>query len=138
MSNPVVQDRANLLTAVVEHHRNTPFAWGVHDCCLWSATAVHAQTGRDPAAAFRGLYHTRAEARAVIARDFGGDIENIPAAVGLVLIPLLQARRGDVVSARFKGYGVSLGVCIGSKAAFAGKAGLVFIPMERCLHAWRT
>lgn len=138
MNKPAIQDRANLLTAVVEHHRDTPFAWGVHDCCLWSASAVHAQTGRDPAEAFRGTYHNRTEARALIARDFGGDIENIPAAVGLVEIPLLQVRRGDVVSAYFKGYGVSLGVCIGTKAAFAGRTGMVFIPMERCRRAWRT
>lgn len=137
--NPApIQDRAAALAALIEQHRDTPFAWGVHDCCLWSATAVQAQTGSDPAARWRGTYGTRTEARALIEREFGGDIEAIPGACELVEVPVLQARRGFIVSASFKGYGVSLGVCIGSRAAFAGKAGLVFIPMERVRRAWKV
>lgn len=133
-----VQDRAAALAAIIEQHRDTPFAWGVHDCCLWSATAAQAQTGTDLAARWRGTYSSRSEARALIARDFGGEIENIPANCGLSEVPVPSAKRGYIVSAHFKGYGVSLGVCIGSRAAFAGKTGLVFVPMERVRRAWRV
>lgn len=133
-----IQDRPAALAALIEKHRDTPFAWGVHDCCLWAANAVQVQTGSDPAAKWRGTYSLRGEARALMEREFGGEIENIAGVVGWQEVSNLKARRGDIVSAKFKGYGVSLGVCLGSKAAFAGKTGLVFVPMSEIRRTWRA
>ena len=44
------------------------------------------------------------------------------------------ARRGDVVLAQIPHR--TLGVCVGAKAAFVGKSGLVTEPMNRVLIAW--
>src|SRR6185437_11886108 len=49
-----------------------PFAWGVNDCCLFPADAIHAMTGVDIAAGFRGKYHDQAGAFALIRSVTGG------------------------------------------------------------------
>lgn len=134
----IVQDRAAALNAAVEQHRDTPFAWGVQDCCMWAGRVVEAQRGDDPAAKWRGTYHTGKEARALIRAEFDGKIENIPAVLGFEEQPLLACRRGWLVSAAFPRRGVALGVCLGSKAAFAGRFGLVFLPMTEVRHCWRV
>lgn len=44
------------LIAFVESVRTRPFAWGHHDCVMFAASAVAAQTGVDLAAPWRGRY----------------------------------------------------------------------------------
>lgn len=136
MSTPI--DRPAALAAIIEAHRETPFAWGVHDCCLWAATAVQVQTGEDPAARLRGTYATEAEAVALIKREFAGRIENIPGRFGFQRVPVLSCQRGWLVSKVFSETGTALGICVGTKAAFAAKAGLLFAPMSECRKAWRV
>ena len=104
---------------------------------MWAAAAVQAQTGVDLAASLRGRYNSAKTARALIRGEFDGSIENIPAAVGLEEVPLVRCQRGYVVSAAFPRRGVALGVCLGHKAAFAGRKGLVFVPMVDCKRSWR-
>lgn len=130
-------DRPAAIAALIEHYRDTPFAWGVHDCCLWPATGVKAQTGNDPAAALRGTYKTKREAVALIRREFGGRVENIPTKMGFQRVPLASCQRGWIVSKSFV-HRISLGVCVGEKAAFTGPTGLVFVPMSECQKAWRV
>jgi hypothetical protein len=134
----VVQDRAQALNAVVEQYRDTPFAWGVHDCCMWAGRVVEAQRGEDPAARWRGTYSTGKQARQLIASEFGGRIENIPTVLGFEAADVLTCRRGWLVTASFPRRGMALGVCLGSKAAFAGRFGLVFLPMTAVRHAWKV
>ncbi len=49
--------------------RHSPMRPGIHDCCLFGAGAVQAQTGIDLAAAYRGRYSTFAGGRRVLRRD---------------------------------------------------------------------
>jgi hypothetical protein len=49
--------RQNLRAYLTEAH-TTPFAYGSHDCMLFGAGAVQAQTGVDIAADWRGRYDT--------------------------------------------------------------------------------
>ena len=129
MTAPI--DRPAALAALIEAHRETPFAWGVHDCCLWAATAVQVQTGEDPAARLRGTYATEAEAVALI--------KNIPGRLGFKRVPVLRCQRGWLVSKSFEGTGPALGVCAGAKAVFVSRTGgLVFVPMNECRKAWRV
>lgn len=131
-------DKPAALAAIIEAHRNTPFAWGVHDCCLWAATAVQAQTGVDHAEALRGKYHSKRGAVEVIRTVFGGRIENIPTQLGFPRVPIARAQRGWLVSHTFAGRGTSLGVCAGARSVFAGPDGLVFVPTSNCRKAWRV
>jgi hypothetical protein len=125
------------LAACIEEHRATPFAWGMHDCGCWCAAAVQVQTGQDYLAPFRERYRDAKTARALIAGEFGGAIENIPGRLGFEEIPLARCQRGFIVSKAFRGRGTALGICVGTKAVFAAKTGLTFIPMNECRRAWR-
>lgn len=62
----------------------TPFAWGVHDCCLIIADWWLAVHGVDPAADIRGTYATKEECHALLDREGGmrALIERYATAVG--------------------------------------------------------
>ncbi len=68
---------------VLERH-DQPFAWGIRDCCLWAADAVHAVTGRDLASDLRGSYWSARQAVRVV-RNAGG------------MVPMLTARLGEPI-----------------------------------------
>lgn len=126
------------LAAWFNRSRRIGFAWGLHDCCLWSASGICALTDVDLAAPLRGLYNTIEGARAAMLEHYGtADVWQIPAAHGLVAIPVAQARRGDLV-----GYPMrrrhSLGQCGGLKSAFLGRDRLIWVPTLECAKAWRV
>ena len=121
------------LSALVAARLRTPFAWGVHDCCLWAADAVLAQTGRDPAAAWRGTYSSRRGAAAVL-RQAGG-LRAVAALAGRE-VPAAAALPGDVGLLQRPG-GRLLGVCAGGSWLVASRGGLVAVPAEAAIAAWR-
>lgn len=131
----MIPDRAAAFAALIERYRDVPFQWGVQDCCLWAATAVHALRGYDPAEEWRGTYDTKKGARALLRDRFDNHACNIPGEVGLVEVPVKKAQRGYIVTMYQKPWWV-LGVCAGQKAAFASPKGLVFFPMSVCRRAW--
>lgn len=109
-----------------------PFEWGTHDCCLWSADAVQAITGEDPAAAWRGTYQCERGAARVLFRL--GGLSAAGALAGAEIDPSL-ATTGDVGMVRWPDGIVSLGVCAGEGWLVVGDAGLVRL-MHRALRAW--
>jgi hypothetical protein len=123
------------LNAYLEARRSMPFAWGVHDCCMFAAEGVQAVVVMDHASGFRGRYKTSRGA-ANILRRFRGDVANIPPAMGLERIPVGLASRGDVVCHPFDGRN-ALGLCCGLQSAFAAANGLVFVETLACTAAWR-
>jgi hypothetical protein len=81
----------------------TPFEWGVNDCCLWAADCILANTGVDIADDFRGKYTTKLGAFRTIQKVTGGTSVADAAAYcatkhGLVehIYPL-NCKRGDLV-----------------------------------------
>lgn len=122
------------LADFIESRRATPFAWGSHDCCAFTAGAFAAITGRDPMAYHRS-YSTELGAARVI-REAGG-IESIPEAHGAKKQPVAMARRGDVVSVEINGR-ISLGVCDGANSFFAAPVGLAPVETIKCRSAWRV
>ena len=54
---------------------NTPLVWGVSDCCLFVADALHAMTGKDIASWFRGEYSTRGKAFEMLRKFAGGSVK---------------------------------------------------------------
>lgn len=129
-----------LLHAFLERKAGVSFTWGATDCCMFSADAVEAITGVDPAAAFRGRYSTAGGATRALKRYGAGSIEATIdtkfEAVGRAF-----ARRGDLVL-----MDGMVGVCIGGDAVFVGEeqrdgtgvAGLVRFPRARWSKAWRV
>lgn len=113
---------------------HTPFAWGVHDCCLMAADAVAVQTGTDPAADLRGTYHDRASADAVLALH-GGLTALCDARFG-PRVPVKLAQRGSIVLFEELGH-EALGVMVDVHIAGAGERGIVRYRRSRALIAWR-
>jgi hypothetical protein len=137
-------DWASRLMATVEAERSRPFVWGTADCCLFVADCILAMTGVDPAAAFRGFYHSAHGARRCLKNYCGGGLEalaeQIAAEQRLPEILPTMAQRGDAVLLeayeRPPEYR-ALGICLGASIAAQGPQGLSLEPMSRALRAWR-
>ena len=124
------------------------FQWGSHDCCLFASDCVRAITGVDPASRFRGRYKTRLGAIRIMRRHAGGGVvetaRKVAADLGLAEVPVLRARRGDVVYASLldaetqRPDGV-LGVVDLSGAAIGilSPRGLFRLSLSAGLQAWR-
>lgn len=111
-----------------------PFAFGTHDCALFSANAVLAMTGEDPASEFRGKYRSQAGAVRAVRQAGYDDL----AAVMDTKFPTVEigyAKRGDVVM-----HDGSLGIVMGGFAVFVGGEegadGLVRVSRAEWERAW--
>lgn len=93
MRFPDWEDRLN---AVLDEFAYAPHVYGSHDCGLFTAAAVAAQTGDDFGANLRGRYTSRVgAARALVRYGSGTLAATITAALGQPG-PLAWAHRGDV------------------------------------------
>jgi hypothetical protein len=111
--------------------KTTPFAWGTHDCVLWCADWVHKLTGNDYADDFRGKYATE-EAAAEVLKALGVHSYSDLAGRFLEIVPVIRARRGDIM---LHPQGM-LGICDGAHAYFLTVDGVTRIAFDRCLQAW--
>jgi hypothetical protein len=122
------------LDALIAARMAAPFAWGTHDCCLFAADAVLAQTGVDPAAEFRGMY---VDARGAVAllTDLGG-LQAVAARAG-ESIPALCAQVGDIGLVEHEGREL-LAVCAGPVWLVPAEQGLTALPIDSATSAWRV
>jgi hypothetical protein len=135
-----VNNWPKVLGEQIELARDTPFAWGTHDCCLWAANVAVALTGKDPAKDWRGKYTTALEAARFIEESSGGLLELVSAgcdSVGFVSQIPAYAQRGDIVLAR-QGMQELAGICIGAEWVGPSKEGLLKKPMGDAILAWRV
>ena len=136
-------DAAEALARLLAQRERAPFAWGVHDCCLWAADAVLAQVGVDPAADLRGRYASALQAQRVIAAT-GGSLEAVArAALGRPLRHPMLACAGDVglVMGPVVGQAgdrAALAVCLGVWWALPAAHGLALQPLAAATAAWRV
>jgi len=130
---PRVPDWETKLVRAVEAANNTPFKWGVHDCCTFTANCVEAMTGRNPMAQFIGKYHDKKSALRAL-RKFGkGSLyKTLESLFGAPISPE-KAIRGDLA------YGVfdddpAVGICLGQYSVFTGyleqQPALVTVPTK--------
>lgn len=127
-------DAGARLRALLRERWAQPFEWGVNDCCLFAADCVLAQTGRDPAAGWRGRYRNAAEAGRLVHR-LGGMERMAGAVLGMSLPTPLHARLGDVGLNRASN---TLLVCLGQHWAGPGAQGLRLLPLAGADLAWRV
>lgn len=126
------------LDALLRARMDQPFAWGVHDCCLFAADAVLATTGRDLAAPWRGTYSDAAAAYRLV-RYLGG----LPAIADMAgpRVPPLAAQVGDVglvVDISLTGERELLAVCAGANWLCPTARGLGAMPLSAARLAWRV
>jgi hypothetical protein len=146
-----LHDWERRLDAYIRETSAQPFAWGAHDCVLWTLGAGRAMTGVDTTEAIRGGYTTARGALKAMRRLFGApDLEHAAERfrqrwAGEV-IPAPQARRGDflmvsgnkgvIVGARQPALGfVGLD---GIYGLFLSPMGICRIPAAGCLRAWKV
>jgi hypothetical protein len=127
------------LAAYIEPLRRRPFAWGTHDCCTFTLSAVEAMTGQDPMPEFRGRYRSLSGSIRALRKIGAGDlVATLTQKLGEPIVPSL-AQRGDVVMA-----GGSIGICFGPFALMVGqeaeREGLIRIPQpfDSWEWAWRV
>lgn len=129
------KDWPEKLVAYLHHNLDTPFEWGTFDCCLFAADAVHAMTGIDFAAAFRGKYHTEKGAVRALIKYGNGDIKHTLNAIFGPLKPRLNAGRGDLVLVGTD-TGDALGVVASGKIWVATLDGLATMPLSHAQGCW--
>lgn len=122
------------LSALVSEAHHTPFAWGEHDCCLWVANCVLAQTGIDPAKGIRGGYLGAREAVTML--ETMGGLEGVGNRLGM-RIPPLMAMHGDVGIVKGDDRDL-MGLCNGDHWLVTGTNGLMSLPLDFALMAWRV
>lgn len=125
------------LVAFVARERQTPFAWGEHDCATLALGVVTALTGVDlargvprwfsPASALRSLRHAGAKSAA----EFF--------AARLPEIPVAEAHRGDLVlPAPPLDRLACPAILVGAAAMSRNEAGWVVMPRELAARAFRV
>lgn len=135
-----------LLHNYLLRRQNEAFKWGAMDCCLFACDAMLELTGVDLAADFRGEYDSLLTAVKAMKRFTAGDTEDLVEAVAEKIalqhaieeVPILMAQRGDVVLLDSPlGKGLGLVGLRGTTVHCAGPDGVVDVPLEECLRAWR-
>ncbi len=119
------------LLKIIQEQGGTPFEWGTHDCCLFSAACIDAMTGTNPMTDFIGQYRDRKSGLLALKKFGKGSLlKTLVALFGPWKHPSL-AQRGDLVL-RVERTGSSVGICLGKDSAFVGEEaenqGLVFLP----------
>ena len=135
-----------LLHEFLEQRKAAPFAWGQNDCALFAADAVHAITGQDLGASFRGKYADAAGAQAEMEQACGNADALALAAylcsqAGFAPWPHINlARRGDVIVLENPDGSHSLGIVglNGVHALFVTEQGLRRMRVRDCVAAWRV
>lgn len=130
------------LQALIDARQATPFAWGVADCAMWAFDAIHAATGRDPAADLRGRYACARTAMRTL-RAQGGMQRMCATRIGPEVLPG-QAQDGDVLLLRTDvcvddmADAGALAIKWGPLALAQGAHGLVSLPLDAAIYAWRA
>jgi cell wall-associated NlpC family hydrolase len=125
-------------------HGKTPFRYGEMDCSLFVFDAVHAMTGTDLAAPYRGRYHSRKQALALAKQHTGkASLRALLTAVldPLPAVPVLLAQRGDIVLVRRGKHDVSIAiVSLDGRTILAASntEGFVRLPLALGIRAWRV
>lgn len=123
------------LFAEVERIARLPLRPGLHDCALFAAGCVQAQTGVDLARGWRGYRSLAAGRRALAQQGYGSEIEL--AAARLPEVPVAMARLGDVAVLEGDD-GLALGVVQGAFLWVVGVDRLGLVERERAIRCLRV
>ncbi|KQV31153.1 hypothetical protein [Rhizobium sp. Root1204] len=102
------------LSDYIDAVRQTPFAYGSHDCALFAAGAVEAITGVDPSLELRGKYKTLMGGLRQLKKLGFADHGEFAASLFEEVHPS-HAQIGDIASIDLGGGAIALGVVQGSR-----------------------
>lgn len=137
------QDWPTRLSEFLLAQENIPFEYGVNDCCLFVADAVHAMTGMDFAKEhFRNKYKTEAGAYKALQKFCGGGVaemmDKFVKQGYFNEVPPAFAGRGDVVLVDLNGV-TALGIVdlTGAHIIATGKSNSLRLDASLAIRGWK-
>lgn len=128
-------DWENELTEYLISVSEKPHVYGKHDCMIFTANAIRAQTGKDYARGHRGKYSTaKGAARYLKTLGLASPAEMISS--HLEEKPIGFAQRGDIVAGEDGVPGVVMGDFAFQVGLIEGQEVLVRLPRSEWLRAW--
>jgi hypothetical protein len=126
-----------LLFAYLKECEERRFEWGRHDCAHFAARWMETLGYAEPLAGF-GAWSTSLGAARVQKKhgDFQTAVAGRMAGLGCPAVAPLCARRGDVALVK-EGRRFALGVVVGAHVACPARTGVVMIPINMAVAAWR-
>ena len=125
------------LSSLIEAARHEPYQLGQHDCFRLACRTIEALLGMDRWPEFAGRYTTQRECLHLLAQHGSNFTEAGNWFFGAEPVSWKLARRGDLLEYRDTN-GAHLVVCLGGTCAALTEAGLGFVRLDRCIHAWRV
>jgi len=126
-------DWASQMFSVIDAHINSPFEWGMNDCCLFVARVVDAMCGTKHEVELSKHYSDEASALLYIEQS-GGIGKAVETYIGQSKTEG-RPKRGDVVL--FNGdNGETLGICLGQVIAAMGQDGVVHADRSSVICYW--
>jgi cell wall-associated NlpC family hydrolase len=123
------------LYAVTVQAMGAPHAWGQNDCVTFVADAVRELTGVDLGDGLRGTYDSPLGALRVMHKLGANNVGDL-AALYMPEVSPSQARRGDIILASDPHD--FLAVCVGRTAVGPSAHGMLHIPMEQAVRAFKV
>jgi len=121
--------------------RSTPFRWGAHDCLTFSNDAFKAYHGAGYADDWVGEYIAHGGEPMLPSRmraKFGAQTFDEAIERKLQEVKHVPPRGSLVATKKAERWliGYALGICVGTKAAFISRAGVVYYPLDDIDKAW--
>lgn len=128
------------LNSYIRQVRSEPFRWGVHDCLTFSNTAFKHYHGFGYADDWLGEYMVGDDPMlpSKMRAKFGA--QTFDEAIERKLTPIshIPPRGALVATKRIERWliGYALGICVGTKAAFLSRSGVVYSALDEIDKAW--
>jgi hypothetical protein len=128
------------LNSYLREVRSKPFRWGEHDCLIFSNAAFAAYNGKGYADDLVGKYMADGEpALPSRLRDrFKADSFDEVVERRLRRVDHVPPRGALVATKRAERWliGYALGICVGTKAAFLSRDGVIYLPLDDVDRSW--
>lgn len=128
------------LNSYIREVRRQPFRWGVHDCLTFSNTAFKHYHGFGYADDWVGEYMNGDDPilPSKMRAKFGAQTFDEAIARKLQEVDHVPPRGALVATKKVERWliGYGLGICVGTKAAFLSRAGVVYSPLSDIDKAW--
>lgn len=118
------------LIRYIDAKRNEQFAWGVHDCCTFTAGGVAAMGGPDYFEEFRGTYFSKQSAADAIKKRGYGSLYGL--LVKKFGQPSVRAAFGCVLYT-ITIDGPTIGLCGDGRGIFVSQCGLIELPLHNIM-----
>ena len=128
------------LNQYIREVRNEPFRWGRHDCLTFSNTAFRHYHGAGYADDWVGEYMNGDDPLLPSRMRDKFKAQTFDEAIERKLQPVnyVPPRGALVATKKVERWliGYALGICVGTKAAFLSRSGVIYLPLDEIDKAW--